>query len=363
MPLLVPGAPAPWFIARSTGSEAFHFDSVAGRYVVLCFIGTALDPVGAALRDAMLALHEQFNDIQACLFGVSVDPGDLAEQRLQPCLPGIRHFWDFDAQVSRLFGALHDGKFIRMSVILDTRLRVLATLVLDTSPEEHARKVATLLAAAQAADAGITDAFAPVLIVPRVFDTALCQQLIAHYHAGGASDSGFMREVDGKTVGIYDYTFKRRTDKYIDDEQLKQACIHRIETCLLPELRRAFQFRATRIERHVIGCYEGDTSGHFRAHRDNTTKGTAHRRFAVSLVLNSGEFEGGMLRFPEFGQRLYSPPAGGAVVFSCSLLHEVSAVTKGSRYVYLPFLYDEASARIREQNQVFVESDQTLANS
>jgi predicted 2-oxoglutarate/Fe(II)-dependent dioxygenase YbiX len=38
------------------------------------------------------------------------------------------------------------------------------------------------------------------------------------------------------------------------------------------------------------------------------------------------------------------------VVFSCSLLHAVSKVTRGRRYAFLPFLYDEAAAKVREQN-------------
>jgi predicted 2-oxoglutarate/Fe(II)-dependent dioxygenase YbiX len=42
------------------------------------------------------------------------------------------------------------------------------------------------------------------------------------------------------------------------------------------------------------------------------------------------------------------------VVFSCSLLHEATPVTRGKRYVYLPFLYDEAAVKIREENQRFV---------
>jgi hypothetical protein len=37
-------------------------------------------------------------------------------------------------------------------------------------------------------------------------------------------------------------------------------------------------------------------------------------------------------------------------VFSCSLLHEVSPVTAGLRYAFLPFLYDDEAARIREAN-------------
>lgn len=35
-----------------------------------------------------------------------------------------------------------------------------------------------------------------------------------------------------------------------------------------------------------------------------------------------------------------------AVVFSCSLLHEATPVTQGLRYCYLPFLYDDAAARV-----------------
>jgi predicted 2-oxoglutarate/Fe(II)-dependent dioxygenase YbiX len=99
-----------------------------------------------------------------------------------------------------------------------------------------------------------------------------------------------------------------------------------------------------------VACYEAQTGGHFRPHRDNTTKGTAHRRFAVTINLNAEEYEGGDLMFPEFGRRTYRAPTGGAVVFSCSLLHEALPVRAGSRFVFLPFLYDEEAARLREKN-------------
>ena len=47
----------------------------------------------------------------------------------------------------------------------------------------------------------------------------------------------------------------------------------------------------------------------------------------MTLNLNTGGYEGGALWFPEFGRQLYAPEAGGAVVFSCSLLHEALPVT------------------------------------
>jgi predicted 2-oxoglutarate/Fe(II)-dependent dioxygenase YbiX len=98
-----------------------------------------------------------------------------------------------------------------------------------------------------------------------------------------------------------------------------------------------------------VSCYASEDGGHFRPHRDNTTRGTSHRRFAVSINLNS-EFEGGEVGFPEYGPRTYKAPAGGAVVFSCSLLHSVSRVTAGRRLAFLPFIYDDEAARIREAN-------------
>ena len=107
------------------------------------------------------------------------------------------------------------------------------------------------------------------------------------------------------------------------------------------------------MERYIVACYSAEDGGHFQAHRDNTTKGTAHRRFAVSINLNA-EFEGGEVNFPEYGPRSFKPPPGGAVVFSCSLLHAVSKVTSGRRYAFLPFLYDDAAARVREQNNAYL---------
>lgn len=163
-----------------------------------------------------------------------------------------------------------------------------------------------------------------------------------------------MREVEGRTIGIQDPTFKRRRDQNIFDERLQTEAIYRIHDRLVPEIHRAFQFKATRIERHIVACYDGKSGGFFRPHRDNTTKGTAHRKFAVSLNLNTGQYQGGLLRFPEFGRQTYTAPAGGAVVFSCSLLHEATPVTQGLRYAYLPFLYDDAAAKIREMNLQFL---------
>ena len=126
----------------------------------------------------------------------------------------------------------------------------------------------------------------------------------------------------------------------------RRLCIGRR---VAPEIEKAFCFRATRVEEFKIACYEGDTSGFFRPHKDNLSERTMYRRFAMSLLLTDpDEYEGGELRFLEYGPELYKPGAGDAVVFSCSLLHEVLPMAAGRRFVLLCFLFGEEEARMIE---------------
>jgi predicted 2-oxoglutarate/Fe(II)-dependent dioxygenase YbiX len=120
---------------------------------------------------------------------------------------------------------------------------------------------------------------------------------------------------------------------------------------IVPEVQRAYQFNVGWVERYIVACYDAASKGHFAPHRDNTTKGTAHRRFAVSINLND-DYDGGYPDLPEFVRAQFKPPPGGACVFSCSLLHKATPVTKGKRYAFLPF-YDEAARAIRDANAAF----------
>jgi predicted 2-oxoglutarate/Fe(II)-dependent dioxygenase YbiX/peroxiredoxin len=345
-PLLGRGEPAPWFRATTVGgSPGYAFHTVAGRHVLMLFLGSA-DAPGAAAALALVQQHRTlFDDARACFFGITCEPADAAEGRVVPSLPGIRFFLDEDGEVSRLYGAsgAGGGAYRPFWLLLDPTLRALALLPI----ERGAEAIAALAAAVQQPP---KDEWAPVLLVPNVLEPDLCRRLIALYEEKGGEPSGFMREVDGKTVLLTDPEHKLRRDCTVEDPQLRTLLLQRVRRSIVPMVQRAFQFETTRMERYLVGCYDAGTGGHFGPHRDNTTKGTAHRRFAVSINLNAGNYDGGDLRFPEFGPRTYRPPTGGAVVFSCSLLHEATPVTRGTRYAFLPFLYDEAAARQREAN-------------
>lgn len=346
---LFAGAPTPMFKARSKVNPEFGISSLGGRWLVLAFLpgpGPERDAAVASLN----AFPELFQDPICVAFGVLPDAASFEAAR---DAPPIRWFHDETGDLRRMYDAEGpDGAIQPRWVVIDPSQRILAWGALAEGPRMFAQLAKMGPPEAHAA----VPMHAPVLIAPRILELDLCKRLIDYYHAAGGAPSGVMREKNGQTVGVLD-NFKRRKDATITDEALTDALRDRIRRRLLPEIEKVFQFKATRIERYIVACYDAADGGYFLPHRDNTTAGTAHRRFAVSINLNAEDFESGDLRFPEFGPQTYRPPTGGAVVFSCSLLHEATRVTRGTRYATLPFLFDEAAAAIRERNQHLVALD------
>jgi peroxiredoxin/predicted 2-oxoglutarate/Fe(II)-dependent dioxygenase YbiX len=351
------GEAAPWFHAPTLdGSPSYTFDTAAGRPILMLFFGTASNPQAQEALAALQAKRALFDDKRAAFFGVTIDPSDASEKRIARQLPGIRFFLDYDCAVSRMFGATGEGPpnaYRGHWLLLDRTLRVRGRFPLSDAG-------AALEATGRLVAMPPVPDWAPVVAVPDVLEPEICRKLIDLYEADGGEDSGFMRDVDGMTKLLVDPRHKVRRDYLIEEPTLARQLNLRLMHRLLPMVKRAFQYEATRVERLLVGCYEAETGGHFRAHRDDTSKGTAHRRFAVTINLNAEEYEGGDLLFPEYGPRTYRAPTGGAVVFSCSLLHQAMPVTKGRRFAFLPFLYDDEGAKLREQNAKYLEGD--LAN-
>lgn len=351
VPAYAVGEPVPAFYTRSEGNPRFAFDTVAGRWVMVLIPGSLGEPGKAERLAAMVAPHAAKLDVQnACMIVIGTDAEDEAAGRLRDGT-GRRVLWDDEGSARRALRAEEPDGAIRTGwMLLDPMLRVFGVWPLERGAEAMAT-LAMLPLPALHAGVPVT---APVLVLPRVFEPAFCRRLIEIYDSIGGGESGFMRDQDGKTVGVLDPSHKRRKDVFIEDEEVRAQVRARLNARLVPEIRRAFQFKVTRLERYIVACYDAADRGFFRAHRDNTTKATAHRRFACTINLNTGDYEGGDLCFPEFGPQTYRAPAGGAVVFSCSLLHEARPVTKGRRYAFLPFLYDEEAAAIRQEGAKFL---------
>jgi predicted 2-oxoglutarate/Fe(II)-dependent dioxygenase YbiX/peroxiredoxin len=347
------GEPAPFFTAETDGIANYSIEVAAGRWIVLLVFGSLGLEACRQAHDQVLARRALFNDADAAFYGVSVDAKDRFERGLANAPVGLRYFWDFDQRISRLYGLVEGGALRPMAFLIDRGFRIVLS-----APIEGVAAVLDRLEAELAAERGAAEGpYAPVLTLPRVFEPAFCTELLDHFHARTPSESGFAMEVGGRTVDLVNPSLKRRQDVTVEDARLIEAVRGRLTARLFPMLKRAFGWQASEIERFLISRYGEADNGFFSAHRDDVTAGTAHRKFAVTVNLNAGDYEGGALRFPEFGRRTYAPETGGATVFCCSLLHEVTPVTRGVRYAFLPFLYDEAGAKLRKANLALVGAD------
>jgi peroxiredoxin len=342
---IVLGDPVPWFGAALLGNGAFNLQVAAGRWIVLSFLGAPDNPGADRELTELLADTQIFDEDKVIFCGVFSAPPVDAAPYIAMSGPAISFVADYDGAISRQFGAASMPR----TVVLDPMLRAIADIAWDHA-NGHAAAVRAVLQSLPAVDdsAGVP-LTAPALIVPRVFDFELCDFLTKVYDKLGGQDSGFLYDSDGATSTLIDYRLKRRNDLSILVPDLRDRIRDQIVRRLVPAMATFFQFSPTRMDRYIVACYDSAVGGHFHRHRDNVNIGAQHRRFAVTVNLNK-DYEGCDLVFPEFGRRTYRAPMGGAIVFSCGALHQVTPVTGGKRYAFLAFMYGESDAALREKN-------------
>ncbi|MGH8115684.1 MAG: 2OG-Fe(II) oxygenase, partial [Rhodanobacteraceae bacterium] len=263
-------------------------------------------------------------------------------QRLQAnAVSGVTLLVDDGAVARVLLGDQAAAPTSPVAFALDPNMRVIERV--ERAQNEDAamllRRVADVYARQPRAKPLVKSQQAPMLFVPQVLEVEMCNELIAYFKKEGGKPSG-TGYVDGAQVyWRLDPSVKMRSDVYLEEPALLDRVKERLLRRLLPEIQRCFNFQVTQHEVFKLSCYDAETGGYFRPHRDNESADTRHRRFAMTLNLNTGDYDGGQLHLPEFGPDLYQPQRGDAVVFSSSLLHEVVPVTRGQRYVLIGFFF------------------------
>lgn len=318
-------------------------DKARGGPLFVLLFPTQKDPGAMAEFQAMLAAAPAMLEAGAHLFAISADPMPLIQKLAETSKPDFFVLSDNDKKVAARFGAR--GKLIGFVFGPDQRVRS----VLRPGDTPIAQRAAEEIAKMANVAPFPASLHPPILVLPEVFSPDFCEWLIAQFETRGNEPSGTLRMSEGKMVHDTSGQNKRRRDHHVVDKDLMEAIGSRIERRVLPEIQRAFHCPVRFVEEFKIVRYDADVGGFFRPHRDNTSMGTAHRRFAMTLNLNAEGHEGGDLRFPEYGYASYRPRTGEAAIFSCNLLHEATDVTKGSRYVLLSFMYDESGRQIMER--------------
>jgi len=336
---LTPGDRIPDFARPDPVGKPFMFyDLHLGQPIVLFVCGRADAAETRAALAALAASDAAWGKVSRVVVTLGA-PAACAALTTELAL-GFPLLADDGALSRHLLG----GDAPRMTAfVLDENLRITDRLQAGADFKTFVNQVAGIYAARPEPVGHVYRQQAPVLFIPRVLDAASCDGLIAHFEETGGTPSG-VAYVEGNTADWKpDPSVKMRRDVYLDEgvwlERVKDALVRRV----LPEIQRCFNFQVSQHEIFKLIRYDAD-AGYFRPHRDNESRDTQHRRFAMTLNLNTGAYEGGQLHFPEFGPDLYEPERGGAVIFSCSLLHEAMPVTRGSRYALLGFFFSNAES-------------------
>ncbi len=334
------GDRAPPYIGITAQGLLCAFEEQAGRAVVLILARTLDAP---ALLPLLSAFTERADAFSACEIDLVALIGQNVEQVFE-------FNFNHPSRVT-LVGSLNDildrvgleGEAPQV-LVLDRNLRIAAAI---SDGDAEAMTIATLAAANRLAKETPQDVFtpAPILLLPNLLDRDLCAELIEMHRAGPTFESPVLTtDALGRPHNKLDYQFKKRRDFLLDrDHPMHVRVTQILKRRCFPEIKRSFQSIVTHTDRFLIACYPGD-GGHFRRHRDNRPDVVAFRRFALSinLTLSSDGYEGGFLRLPEFNSHRYRCPTGGGLIFSVNLLHEITPVVRGDRYVLVTHLHDDA---------------------
>jgi predicted 2-oxoglutarate/Fe(II)-dependent dioxygenase YbiX len=340
------GDRAPDIVGATSGGRFYSLDAQAGRPAMFLALGED--------AEAAKLIFERARAARGRLEASGVDLICLAptDARFAMAFAG-----DADAAEAIVYVVAAAGlETLRVGghpgvLVIDRSGRIVAKRAFDATCDLTAWR-AEIAPRIASAPGRISHAAAPALIIPNIITRDFCRTLIAHFEGSEHTQGMMASYADGAPKSKLDESQKHRRDTELTpDTPLYAEVVDVLARRVAPEIKRAFHVQIACIDRILIARYD-DTGGYFKRHRDNALPHTAFREFAISLNLNTDEYEGGELLFPEFSDDRYSPPAGGAVVFSSALLHEAAPVLKGRRYVLLSFLCSaEAQARMTQMAQ------------
>jgi peroxiredoxin len=252
------GERAPDFVLScQDGTPTRFYAKAGGRPAVLLFYDAEdmdeLRRFAAALTDGA--------DRAVSLFAVQRDTPAMTQQVFTG---RARRFLVFTDPQGTVRTAYRPGATDTTTLfVLDPNLRVLASLVLQDA-RATAHQVLALLDASlpQIAPLEITTQ-APVLLIPYALDQELCQSLIHVWETQGNVATGVEQSRGDRREATLSPDSKRRRDHTVRDAQLVRHLSSTIGRRVMPEVSKAFAFRATRFEGFKIACYDAATGGFF----------------------------------------------------------------------------------------------------
>ncbi len=291
--------------------------------------------------DANRAKADELNLFRVYI--VNCSPEEATKIKEKYNVPAL--IWtDQSAALFKAFGIGNTAKLKPLSVVLGKNLRIKYKFD-DTNAINN---LADVLRAAKAIDTEMGEPVvikkqAPVMLVENAISEDLRQRILKYWQEGrqykGTIGVGGKEKVSkGKIrtdVNIYDKNFLAEID-----DALSKTAYH--------ELKKIAAFNVTHREKYKIGRYTAEEQGHYNQHRDTGVPELAFRRYSMSLCLGE-EYEGGYLEFTEYDNCRYKLEPRTALLFPSALLHKITPVTSGTRFVMVSFLFGDEEAKIKSQ--------------
>lgn len=324
-----------------------HEDHLSGKHMILVFLNTDDQQKNVAILKSFAEKQSVYDDSNTTLLAItSSSDANKNKQLIEQSGFNWPVAGDATGAVFAAYG-LHKSYGEAARIVLLTPYRQVRIWFDSPSNIEHTLEVITQMidTYSSADDQKWSPCHAPVLHIPNVLSPEECAKVIESFESGGPF---FVRpprpgEVSGNfKVPVYEHNRQDRVDHIVKDKAMLEFLDSRIFGQITPMISKAFAFNVTRKEDLHIARYTGERGGHHMGHRDNTMPATAYRRFAMSLTLNNN-YAGGELTFNEFSPHGYKPETGSAMIFSSSLLHEVSEITEGTRYNLVSNLFNDES--------------------
>lgn len=317
-------------------------NDVAGKPTILLFSADMTAPEAARILGCLQQINAEISSLGGQIVAITGQPVQANAAATAQAGLDFHVLADPDGGAFADYGVSASGAPVVF--VLDANQHLLGTTSVP-GPDLGEALLEQLRSQAESRRTRLMERHPPVLVQPGVFSREDCRRLITLFNMEGNvwvepghGDKGMTSDYK---MRVPEYGRGDRVDHWVINTATRDFITSRLSRRMSPEIQKSFQYRITKAETYRIGCYEGQRGGDLHGHRDNTSPLVAHRRFAVSVNLNTEEFEGGELRFPEFGDQRYRPETGAAIAFSCSLLHEALPVTSGQRYVLMAFLFGE----------------------
>lgn len=345
LPPLTPGDFIPPFTLPDQDGTMREIQLYAGRVTVLSFLPASDETFLSSYLQAVATRENEISAGDFFLLSI-VDAGRerIAEIRTRyntSRLGLTQSYWSDEQQkLRKIFAISQTGG---TAIILSRNQRIITRIEAEDGASLLAQIIERVKQIKKPERLVVSEQnmHAPVILIPEAISEQLCADLLEFWKTSekyqGSIGAGGTEKVN--------LSGKRRVDANITDRQMLARIDQEICKRVLPELRKVACVEIAYRERYKIGAYSSADKGFYNQHRD-TAKHLDFRRYSMSLCLG-GDYEGGLLQFPEYDNCAYRLHARCAAIFPSTLLHGVTPVTAGERFVMVSFFYTEAEARIR----------------